>query len=498
MYGQKKLNSHYILSYGLTKEFFDGYKGLRHSKLEIPPILTRRFHVYIKPWVIKNRVRSRSVQSMMKKHRMTTTKQAQDALSRSPTTRRNLSQFSHRKTILIHAKLIDFALDKLRKKNVILILGSIHDEKMLDGKKIPSHFQTFRLFRAMKKEKLSTKTIHYIRQFIEAKKKDHAKHFIFGSDDFNSWLFSRAIHAAKLIQILDTLIRKKPIGLILDLSEITSPGNTLSLLAKKYGLPFVLMPQVLVSDFNFLPSHASYYFVWGSYMKKWMEERGIPSRKIKITGSLRFQYAHNETHLTSKYYSLRSIPPLWMKKPKGIVTYFSQTYDQTVSANIMKWIIATARKLPHIHFLIKPHPSDGFDYRFYTKTKNIDQLPINTNLYQVIDQSDLIMTISSNTALEAASLNKCIIVLQPVIPYHFDRNNNDYHAHLVRAAAGPVANNEEDLTCHVRCYFKDNLFRQQAIEQAQHFLKHSLQTSCKPADVAYKFVQNILKKQGRA
>lgn len=67
MYGDDRLNNHYILRYGLTHEFFQAFHQLTHSDIEIPLTLVRYFHIWIKPFVNAQRTNDQYVQKLQKK-----------------------------------------------------------------------------------------------------------------------------------------------------------------------------------------------------------------------------------------------------------------------------------------------------------------------------------------------------------------------------------------------------------------------------------------------
>lgn len=63
----------------------------------------------------------------------------------------------------------------------------------------------------------------------------------------------------------------------------------------------------------------------------------------------------------------------------------------------------------------------------------------------MLSQIDCLMTISSNTAIEAALFAKPLLILQPNIPYHYQLSHNQINAHLAKAQAGEIINNVTDL-----------------------------------------------------
>ncbi|RKL69101.1 hypothetical protein CR203_03425 [Salipaludibacillus neizhouensis] len=51
MYGNNIFNNNLVLRYSLTKEFFDSFKSLKYSSIELPLTMVKNFHNYIKGYV---------------------------------------------------------------------------------------------------------------------------------------------------------------------------------------------------------------------------------------------------------------------------------------------------------------------------------------------------------------------------------------------------------------------------------------------------------------
>lgn len=83
--------------------------------------------------------------------------------------------------------------------------------------------------------------------------------------------------------------------------------------------------------------------------------------------------------------------------------------------------------------IIRAHPYDPFDYcSLLSNQTNIKISPPKIDLHDLFKETDFMLTISSNTAIEAALYKKGILVLQPELPYDYEHHNNDFNAHLAR------------------------------------------------------------------
>src|SRR5690606_28478384 len=110
---------------------------------------------------------------------------------------------------------------------------------------------------------------------------------------------------------------------------------------------------------------------------------------------------------------LYRIPPNHM-----IATFTTQPMqyiDPNINKTILVWLKQATQHLP-ITVIIRPHPADRTNYSSFTSPKMIlsdKSIP----LYELLKNTDFLLTISSNTAIEATMFQKAIIILQPDIPY---------------------------------------------------------------------------------
>lgn len=492
MYGKERLNNHEILKYGLTIEFCRTFNSLKYMDIELPYVLLRHFHVYIKPFVNKNLRNTAYVRRIQQKYRIYTMANVQNSLKSSTKKLRNLSKYSYRNTILMSGVFTSFALDQFTKNNVILVNANHHDDKAikaaLNGGQLPQNIEIFNFNEKLKKTIIPKKEVNKLLKQLKKILIANRKHKLFGTPMFKRWIYKNLFRSLRRIQALELLIRKKPIGVILDHVEITYPGNILSLIALKYNLPFLLAPQVLLTDRSVIPTRASKYLVWGNNYKNWFNKRGIKPSKIKVTGNLKFEY-EKKVQLISKsdFIDTTKIP-----NDHLIITFTTQTFSKKINYTIMNWIIKAVSSLP-ITVIIKPHPADSTDYTRYLKYPNIKLAP-QTHVYNILRNSDFVMTISSNTAIEAATFNKGIIVLQPKIPYEYEHHNNDFNAFLVKSNAGLVAHNYKELRKHFEKLKKNKKFRETVVEKGQRFLSETLNTHITPSIMTRRIIQSYLKK----
>jgi len=384
-----------------------------------------------------------------------------------------------------------FALKSLSKAHILFTISDKEDQKVLKRYTLPSQMKVFNYSQKLTKQKISRHTQNILLNRMNIILRRMRNHRLFSHSSFKKWLITHIKVAIKNIKLLDNLIRKEPIKVISARSEIINPGTTLSLLAAKYNLPFVNIPQVLIGDASLLPTRASHYCVWGNNQQDWLRKRGISPSKIIQTGNINFESANNfKCRSKEHFFKMLSIP-----QDHTVITFASQPFNKKVQSTIVSWIQQSLSTLRKAIVLIKPHPNDKTDFKALLKpTEKIIVLSKEYSLYDVICHTDYLMTVSSNSAIETAMFNKAIIVLQPSIPYHYDQSHNDYHAHLVKAKAGPVVSKKGDLSKIFMKITNDPYYKQTLLKQSTDFLNQTLISASPSASVA-KVMKTLLRKR---
>lgn len=490
MYGQEKLNRHFVLRYGLTKELFEHFRSLKCGKIELPLTLVRHFHIFIKPIVNAHLSDRYFVNKMRERHGLYTVRDAQRVLQRTPKIISDLSNIPERKTIVMPAILIQFALDQFPETPVILVISNKRDREALKNKRLPAHFTIIDFYKEVTKYAPTEEEVIRLRRRANRLIRKKKEHPVFGLPRFRKWFHERLIKALQMVKFLNHFIIEQPIGVIVDHVEIVNPGTTFSLLAAAYNLPFLNIPQVLISDRSLIPTRASHYLIWGENHKNWLLKRGIPDSKITLVGNLKFEYAIK----TNKRSHKQVRQGLGIPDEHLLVTFTTQPFSfaKRLNKNLIRWIKKASCSLP-LTVIIKPHPYDVFDYpSLLSNQSNIIISPSNVELHDLLSETDFVLTISSNTAIEAALYNKGILVLQPKLPYDYEHHNNDFNAHLAKAGAGPVIRNSVQLQKEFALLLKDPQYRKHVIAQGKGFLESTIAQRGTPSVLVRRYIQQLL------
>lgn len=496
MFGQTELTPLNILKYGLTKEFFEQFSLLKYDGIEIAPVLMRYFHSYIREFVQGNYLHEDYVKKVQERNNLFTIVDAQKALLCLPEPKKYGIRSAEKKGILMTTPYLDFAVDHLAEYTAVVLLLNERDRELVKIKRLPGHIRVYDLYKEIAKVKIEENILETI---FQQKKKilyKNRKHEIFGKQHFQTWLSDRRIVIAiQLIEFIKRLIYERNVALMLDHTEVINPGILFGLFSHKLNIPFILAPQLVMTDRSLIPTRATHYFVWGKNHREWLAKRGIAQERMVEGGNLRYYYQMKQDSVKVSRGRFRRIAKV--PEEYRVVTYLTQSFPfgESFKTKLLQWIKYSVKDLPII-VIIRPHPADKYDYRTFVQKEEKFRF-IQTekiSLYNVIRPSDAVMTISSNTALESLLLKKPLITLQPPLPVRYDVSDNDVHTYLARGKAGAVIHNKIELKKVLTQFVNDPQYRKKLIVQGQTFLKNTLNLEVEPPIVLKNMIQDLLTK----
>lgn len=491
MYGETRMNAHHILRYGFTIQFLRQFRLLSYEGIEMPNMFIRPFHVFIGPIVDSLITHRATVHKLQKSLGLRSIADVQKALYRVPKPIRNLSVYPHRRAILLPARMVAFAVERLKDHPVILVDYAAEDKRHLEKfSTLPSHFSVFDFKKEVANTSVPEKLKKRYRKMVAKMVKSAGRHPVFSNRNFEPWLFRHALLGYRYMNVLSRLVRQQPIGIMIDTAEIINPAATLVLLARKYGLPFVTAPHVLITDRTFIPARATHFFVWGEHYRRWMMKRGIPSARIHVVGNVRMdQLMQRPVRNRSEWMKELNLPP-----NIPLVAVATQPFPEVVQNQVVRWLKQVAdADLPFI-YLLKPHPYDRYDYSVFQRHPRVRVLKPQDHSNELLTYCDILATISSNMGIEAARFKKPVLVLQPKIPYMYEFNNNLFNAHLALAKAGPVIRNPAGWIQVLKRFAEDKDYRNRLVEQSQLFLQRTIYMGRPAAELTAEMIFKLLKK----
>lgn len=476
MYGGDSVSNHMNLSYGLLRELFKTFKGVKYSQISIPLTLISPFHQHIENLVVRHLNNPGAVfEKIQNIKSIKEPQQISELIDRFPVHSKVLP---HDGYILMPATFLPYALKMLRKEKVLVVVSSELDVKILSKSKLPTNFRVYNFYRILRQTIIPKPIYHEVERQAAGIFKRNSKHFLFGSNRFQKWFIDSARSSTKMIFILERLFLNYKIKSILTINPTRQPDNILSLMARKYGIPCIWIQYWLLTDKSMFPSWVSHYFVWGNHFKNWLIQRGVPEEKIIITGNFSFEsIARSPKLLRKEYNRVLGIPDNHLT-----VGFVVQIFDHfSRNEAILKWVQDAINNKP-ITLVIISRVRDNTNYGPFLAKRSIVLAPTSINLYESLINTDFFMTVSSTSAIEAALFQKGIIVVQPSLPYDYLKNYNNYHKHLEKAQAGVVVRNADDMNRILQTLLINSEKRNSLIEQGQQFLAQSLDLTVRPSE----------------
>lgn len=183
---------------------------------------------------------------------------------------------------------------------------------------------------------------------------------------------------------------------------------------------------------KYLPTHI---MVMDDYAKKRMINCGFEEKRLIVTGQPHFDYL-NKKHQKSKNRENQTFEVVFASEPI-VKTYGSSEHWGYDEKSICYDIIDVLRVIAHdngirIHLLIKQHPKEeSHSYDSQVGENGLLKISVdrNSNSFDVIMSSDLIIGMSSMFLIEGVIMNKQVISYQKGLkqdnPYVFDKINTD-------------------------------------------------------------------------
>lgn len=197
-------------------------------------------------------------------------------------------------------------------------------------------------------------------------------------------------------------------------NDIGDPKSRILIeLGKKYGvqsnvLQFGICAQDSI-EWNFF--NADRLFVWGVFFRNLLVDKfSVPSHKICVSGSPRFDYLYNLSIPTNS--NFKKINVLFAS------TYTVNNYDSYYNPGVLKSfknsIIDIFSNFDNVLLTIKPHPLEPDNsFKIDEKKSNVILSDKAKDIRELILDCDILITLGSTATFDALLQNK--IVLSPVI-----------------------------------------------------------------------------------
>ncbi len=166
--------------------------------------------------------------------------------------------------------------------------------------------------------------------------------------------------------------------------------------------------------YNQIPSVTA---VYGKYYKELLTKiSSYPENSVVVTGQPRYDFLTNIDKIYSKkkFMEKHSIP-----QNHKIITWLTQSHGLSEDENIsnLNAVFETLKHMKNISLIIKQHPGEEDIHtkkiqEYLSKyNTNVIFVPKNSDTYELLFDSDVVITKDSTTGMEAVALNKPLIVL---------------------------------------------------------------------------------------
>ncbi len=217
----------------------------------------------------------------------------------------------------------------------------------------------------------------------------------------------------KQIEATENLLNKEKPKKVIVLNENNMFGRTFVRVANLNNIETLYIQHGVLATHAYDKAISNKIAVWGEQVKDFLVERGTDPNKIIITGSPGYDKLFNFKSDKNKIYQELNLDP-----NKEIVLYTSQPFGFEISKEnnleIMTAFIKAVKNIPNKHAVIKLHPAEHeTSYKSLLKTFKKEDYTMckETNIYELIDAAEILITQISTTALEAMILNKNIITV---------------------------------------------------------------------------------------
>jgi UDP-N-acetylglucosamine 2-epimerase len=260
-------------------------------------------------------------------------------------------------------------------------------------------------------------------------------------------------------------------------TDKTPPVVTAAMVARRYGAPSVFVQLSNYGDVPMIgPIYTDYSAVMDDHARTILKKHSsLPAEHFVVTGLTRWdtivqmlaEVQHNRAAIVS-----RIRQQLALHADERLVVFATQPIGLEYMRRLLHVIIEALTHSPEIRLVIKLHPKEADLVPFYEDVLDgcslLPHRPLivaDVHLHGLLAASDLVLTASSNVGLEAAVLDRHVLVVNlsdAPDPVNFVKNGIAWGAyskaeveqHIARLLNDPTAG--EQLRASRQAYFRTN------------------------------------------
>ena len=270
----------------------------------------------------------------------------------------------------------------------------------------------------------------------------------------------------KFIELTKCVIKKEKPNIVIVTNIIGSFGKTVVSVANLKNIPNVYIQHFTTSTHPGYEAINSFRaFIPGEYDKRVYIKLGTDPKKLIVTGQPKYDLIPS---IVKNFDRKKFCRKLNLDPKKGIFVLTTQPLSREENQQVVNAALDSIKKLPDKQLVIKLHPRE-VNKIFYqnlvnqTKAKNV-LVTKDVDTFELLNSCELMMTISSITALEAMIFNKPVIILnlwdKPEM-YPF-----------VEYGAALEVRKQEELLPTINRIFEDNKLKKELEKNRKIFISH--------------------------
>ncbi len=264
-------------------------------------------------------------------------------------------------------------------------------------------------------------------------------------------------------------------------SDILTHGRAICFVARQQGIPTLVIQHGVYEGYRggLDIISADKVAAWGKSQVNSYKAMGNDGSKVEVVGGYLFDKLHYRSQQEGRESKSREriCRQLGLDSQKDIFTFttldtpprdkfLSAHNTEDVSEGIFRPVVEAMRAFPEKQLVVKLHPSESEDiyHRVLTEFSPAEkQITVvkNIDLYDLIDASEMIISVPSTVALEAIILDKPVIII---------RLRKCEHDTVYKRYPAPNVWRKEDIVPAIKSVLEDAELRRRLAEERARFL----------------------------
>jgi UDP-N-acetylglucosamine 2-epimerase len=209
------------------------------------------------------------------------------------------------------------------------------------------------------------------------------------------------------------VLEKEGPSVVVTLGDELEAEKALVCLANIYGVPTLsLQHGVIANPYSLLPLVSEKIALWGPSSKELLVKYGIPLSRLIVTGAPRYDFLFDKNG-DKKRVSINIKPRIGLKEGESFIILATEPYRLMENAKVIELLRKILSRIDNLRLVVKVHPAGSLrTYRKLIRRNKWDDVIVIKNVpsYDLINASEMVITVYSTRAVEAIILDKPVIV----------------------------------------------------------------------------------------